>query len=136
MKQNNKIIILGVLVIVVVFTWVPKGTKPATVSADTEADDSEQEIRTMTATTGKRTEFADWGRDPFSFSQGEITGDISNFSLRAIMLDVEKPSAFINDTIVIVGDRIGDKTVKQIEKNKVILTDQTEDYVLELQKEW
>ncbi|MBC8392807.1 MAG: hypothetical protein H8E17_09625 [Deltaproteobacteria bacterium] len=136
MKQNNKIIMLGVLVIVVVFTWIPKGAKPATASADTEVDAPEQEIPIMIAAPGKRTEFVDWGRDPFSFSQGEKTGDISTLSLRAIMWDAENPSAYINDLIVIVGDRIADKTVKQIEKTRVTLTDQKTDYVLELKKEW
>lgn len=40
----------------------------------------------------------------------------------------------INESIVRVGDKITDKTVKQIEKNRVILTDGTKDYVLELQE--
>ncbi len=145
MKQNNKIIMLGVLVIIVVFTWMPKGIKPATASADTseadtsEADALEQEMPIMTAAPAKRTEFVDWGRDPFVFSQAENSddsGDISALSLRAIMWEAEKPSAFINDSVVVVGDRIIDKMVKKIEKNRVILTDQTKDYILELQKEW
>jgi len=62
--------------------------------------------------------------------------DTSNLLLRAIMFKTENPSAFINDSAVIVGDKIAGKTVKQIEENRVVLTDQTMDYVLELHKGW
>lgn len=136
MKQNNKIIIFGVLAIIAVATWIPKGTKPAQALADTsESDTLEQEMPIMTAAPVKKTEFVDWGRNPFNFSQNEKTGDISNLSLRAIIWNTENPSAFIDNSIVVVGEIIAGKTVKKIERNRVILTDQTKDYILKLQKE-
>ena len=137
MKQNNKIIILGILVVVVVITWMPKGTKPAAVLADnSEVDDSAQNSPVTTAVSVKRCEFADWGRDPFAFSRTEKPVDTSHLLLRAIMFKTENPSAFINDSAVVVGDKIAGKTVKQIDENRVVLTDQTMDYVLELHKGW
>lgn len=136
MKQNNKSIILAVLTIAAVSIWIPKGAKPVAASADTsEADTFEQERPVMAATPGKRTEFVEWGRDPFIFSQQEEqeeTGDISNLLLRAILWKTEEPSAFINDSIVVVGDKIADKTVKKIEKNRVILSEGVNDYILEI----
>ena len=129
MKQSNKSVILAVLIIATVSIWIPKGKKPVAVSADT----LEQEIPVMTALPEKRTEFVDWGRNPFTFSQGEEkNGGTSNLTLRAIMWIAKKPSASINNSIVDVGDKIADKTVKKIEENRVILTDGANDYVLEL----
>lgn len=131
MKQNNKSVILAVLIIAAVSIWLPKDKKPAAVSADT----LEEEIPVITAVPKKRTEFVDWGRDPFMFSQGEEkTSGTSNLALCAIIWRAKKPSALINNSIVEVGDKIADKTVKQIEENRVILTDGTNDYILELSK--
>jgi len=133
MKRNNKPVILAVLIIAAVSIWIPKGKKPAAVSADT----LEQEISVMTAVPKKSTEFVDWGRNPFTFLQvEEKTGGIPNLALSAIVWSANKPSAFINNSIVSVGDEITDKTVKRIEQNRVILTDGMKDYVLELQEGW
>ena len=83
----------------------------------------------------KRTEFVDWGRNPFAFPlRKERVGSISNLVLSCIIWSDEKASAFINESIVYVGDKITDKTVKRIEQNRVILTNGTDDYVLELQE--
>ncbi len=69
------------------------------------------------------------------FSQGEEkTSGTSNLALYAIIWRAKKPSALINNSIVEVGDKIADKTVKQIEENRVILTDGTNDYILEFSK--
>ena len=130
MKRNNKPVILAVLIIAAVSIWIPKDKKPATVSADT----SDQEIPIIMSLQKKRTEFIDWGRDPFAFSQEKGTGSTSNLVLRAIMWKAGKPSASINNSIVNVGDKISDKTVKQIENDRVILTAGTMECVLYLQK--
>jgi len=133
MKRNNKSVILAVLIITAVSIWIPKGRKPMAVSANT----SEQAIPVIAAVPKKSTEFVDWGRNPFTFSQREEKiGSISNLALCAIMWSAKKPSAFINNSIVSVGDKITDKTVKRIEQNRVILTDGMKEYVLELQEGW
>ncbi len=138
MQSNSKAAILIVFVIVAIFVWVPKGKKTEDVSSTTSSAALDQALPLIKAVPRRRTEFVDWGRDPFAKPQKEKrekkVGSVSNLTLCAITCGDEKPSAFINDSIVYVGDKITDKTVKQIEQNKVILTDGTNDYVLELQK--
>ena len=132
MKRNTKLAIMTVLIAVAVFVWIPKGKKPTAVSANT----LNQTMPTIKTVPRKRTEFANWGKDPFAKPQTEekmVDGD-SGLKVSCIMYSDEKPSAFINDSIVFVGDKITDKTVKQIERDRVTLTDGTKDYVLKLQE--
>ncbi len=130
MKRNSKLTILIFLIIVVVFIWIPKGKKPASVSANT----SEQTMPIITTAAKKRTEFVDWSRNPFVWPQKEEeTGEILNLKVFAIVCDNEKSEAMIDESVVRVGDKIADKTVKHIEQDRVILTDGTKDYVLKFQ---
>jgi len=125
-----------VLFTVAVFVWVPKGRKAKDVSSTTSSVTFEQAIPVTGAAPRKRTEFVDWGRNPFVWPQrDEKAGGISNLTLFSIMWnDKGARAAAINESIVRVGDKITDKTVKRIEQNRVILTDGTKDYVLELQE--
>ncbi len=130
MKRNSKLTILIFLIIVVVFIWIPKGKKPAAVSANT----SEQTMPLITIEAKKRTEFADWSRNPFVWpQQEEETGEISNLKVFAIICENDKSEAMVNESVVCVGDKIAGKTVKQIEPDRVILTDGTKDYILKFQ---
>jgi hypothetical protein len=124
-----------VFITVAIFVWLPKGKKakdaPSTISSVT----FEQAIPVTRAMPRKRTEFVDWGRNPFAWLQREEkVGSVSNLRLFCIIVTDEGAQAAINDSIVRVGDTITDKTVKRIEQNRVILTDGTKDYVLELQE--
>jgi len=127
-----------VLMTVAIFVWVPKGKKTKDVSSTTSSVTFDQAIPVTRAVSKKRTEFVDWERDPFAKPQEEReekkVGSVSDLKLGAIMWDNKKPSAFIKGKIVSMGDKIDDKTVKQIEQNRVILTDGTKDYVLKLQE--
>ena len=135
MRRNSKLAIVIALVAVAIFVWIPKDKKTENVLASNSSITFDETIPVIRAAPRKRTEFVNWGRNPFTFLQKEEkTDDISNLTLTAIMWNNEKPSAFINESIVSVGDKITGKTVKQIEQNKVILTDGTKDYVLELQE--
>ena len=135
MQRNSKLAILIVFMIIAILVWVPKGKKSKDVSSTTSSVTFDQAIPVTRAVPRKRTEFVDWGRNPFTFPQREEKiGSTSNLALSVIIWDDKKASAFINGTIVYVGDKITDKTVKQIEQNRVILTDGTKDYVLELQE--
>ncbi len=118
-----------------VFIWVPKGKKtqdaPSTISSVT----FEKAIPVRRAMPRKRTEYIDWGRNPFTFPQSEEeVGSVSNLRLLCVIVTDEEAQAAINESIVRVGDKITDKTVKRIEQNRVILTDGIKDYVLELQE--
>ena len=133
MKRKSKLAILIVLVTTVIFVWVPKGKKIKDVSSTTSSVTFSQAIPVTRAVRRKRTEFVDWGRNPFVWPQIKEKADsISDLKLGAIMWSDKKLSAFINGKIVSVGDKITDKTVKQIEPDRVILTDGIKDYVLEL----
>ncbi len=131
MKRNSKLAILIVLVTSAIFVWMPKGKKAKDVSQNISLAAFDQTIPLIKAVPKKRTEFADWGRNPFAKLQTE-TSDVSELKLSAIMWGDKKLSASINKKIVSVGDKINDKTVKQIERDRVILTDGINDYVLKL----
>jgi hypothetical protein len=130
MKRNSKLTILMFLIIVVIFIWIPKGKKPAATSANTF-----EQTTPITATVAKkRTEFVDWGRNPFVWPQKEEeTNEVLNLKVFAIVCDNEKSEAMIGESVVRVGDKIAGKTVKQIKQDRVILTDGTKDYVLKFQ---
>ncbi len=137
MKRNSKLVILFVLMTVVIFVWIPKGKKTEDVSSNTSSAAFDQAIPMISVVPRKRTEFVGWPRDPFAKLQTEIKeekkiGSVSALKLGAIMWDDKNPSAFINGKFVSAGDKIDDKAVKQIERNRVILTDGTNDYVLKL----
>ena len=133
MQRNSKLAILIVLMTVVIFVWAPKGKKAKDVSPTTSSVTFEQAIPVTRAMPRKRTEFIDWGRNPFTFPQSEEeVGSVSNLRLFCIIVTDEGAQAAINESIVRVGDTITDKTVKRIEHNRLILTGGTKDYVLEL----
>ena len=135
MQRNSKVAILFVLMTVVIFVWLPKGKKTKDASPTTSSVTFEQAIPVMGEEPRKRTEFVDWGRNPFASPQrDEKAGAVSNLALSCIIWSDGKASAFINESIVYIGDKINDKTVKRIEQNRVILTNGTRDYVLELQE--
>jgi nitrogen fixation-related uncharacterized protein len=136
MQRNSKVAILIVLMAVVIFVWAPKGKKAKDASPTTSSVTFEQAIPVTRTVSRKRTEFVDWGRNPFAWPQREEKiGSFSNLTLFSIMWnDKGGRAAAINGSIVREGDKITDKTVKRIEQNRVILTDGTKDYVLELQE--
>jgi len=135
MQRNKKLAILTVLAVVVIFVWTPKGKKAKDVSSTTSSVTVEQAIPVTKAVPRKRTEFIDWGRNPFSFSQRKKGANgIPNLTLSCVIWSDGEGLALINESIVRVGDKIADKTIKQIEHNRVILTDGTKEYVLEFHK--
>ena len=135
MKRNSKLAILIALTTVAALVWVPKGNKAKDISSTTLSAAFDQAIPITRVVPRKRSKVIDWVRDPFAKPQSakkeKKVGSVSDLKLGAIMWG-NRPSAFINNSIVSVGDKITDKTVKQIEENRVILTDGTNDYVLEL----
>ncbi len=133
MKRNSKLAILIVLVTAAIFVWMPKGKKAKDISRNISLAAFDQTIPLIKAVPKKRTEFADWGRNPFAKLQTEKeTSDVSELKLGAIMWGDKKLSASINKKTVSTGDKIDNKIVKQIERDRVILTDGINDYVLKL----
>lgn len=135
MQRWRELAILIVLVIVAIRVWAPRAGKETIILPVKTSIASEQAITAGAEVPNERSKFVDWGRNPFVWSQREeSTGGGSNVRLRAIMLCGEEVRAALNESIVRVGDRIADKTVKRIERDRVILTDGTKDYILELQE--
>ena len=133
MKRNSKLTILIVLVTAAIFVWMPKGKKANNVPSPALLASFDQAIPIIRVVPRKRTEFVGWGRNPFAKLQTEKeTSDVSELKLGAIMWGDKKPSAFINKKIVSAGDKIDQRTVKQIERDRVTLTDGINDYVLKL----
>ena len=134
MQFNSKLATFLLLMIICIFVWIPKGKKIKSVSAATSSVTSEQVKSMMKAIPKERTTFTDWGRNPFVFpkkkEEKEEADGTSDLELTCIVWSNGEALALINRTILHVGDKITNKTVKQIENNRVILTDGTKDYVL------
>ncbi|MFA5117250.1 MAG: hypothetical protein WC695_00180 [Candidatus Omnitrophota bacterium] len=65
----------------------------------------------------KKTSFSSYKRNIFSQKNGGLTG------LTGIIWDEKSPRAIIDDIVVGVGERVGEKTVVEIKKDRVILND-------------
>ena len=141
--QNKKLATLIILIIVAVFVWLPKGRKRRlekvmpnklgnyNVVADLSAKESARPLLEAEGIIRKRSEFADWGRDPFIWPK-EAETPISGLQLSGIVWDEQAPYAIINGAVLHTGDKVDGKTLKRIEQNKVILTDGRNDFVLGL----
>ncbi len=137
MKRNSKSAILIVLATAAVFIWMSNSKEPTAASASTSSFTFDQLMPVIHVVPRKRTEFIGWPRDPFAKSQEEGKREkkvisVSDLKLGAIMLDGKNLSAFISGRFVSAGDKIDNKTVKKVERDRVILTDETNDYVLKL----
>jgi hypothetical protein len=75
-------------------------------------------------------------KDPFT-SKEKTTEEaeiLAGFKLTGIIFRNEKSCAIINNNVYKVGDKIGDKTISEIFKDKVMITDGENTYKLELAK--
>ena len=81
----------------------------------------------------KPSEAQAWGESPFLAERGgpkpAVTGEAASgepvFVLKGILWDARSPSAIVNDHVVSPGDRLGRWHVVEIQKNKVVLSDDT-----------
>jgi len=76
-------------------------------------------------------------RDPFLASKNTDSviiekNPILNMKLKGVLWDDQIPTAIINSRVVKIGDLIDNKTVVDIEKDKVILMEDGEVYLLKL----
>ncbi|MDD5449468.1 MAG: hypothetical protein PHO42_02595 [Candidatus Omnitrophica bacterium] len=71
----------------------------------------------------ERTRFTSWGRNPF------LTRiSLTDAGLAGILWDEKSPKAIIGGSIVGIGDKIGGNTVVDIQKDRVILNDGSENF--------
>lgn len=133
MEKNKKIAILLVLIIVAIIVWMPKGRRKQQVSPPpTQISLEKKAIPKITPGQRKRTEFADWGRDPFVWPRVGSSA-VSDLTLSGIIWDNEASYAIIDGSVVHTGDEVAGKTIKRIEPDRVILSDGLNDYTLQLE---
>jgi len=132
MQKNKNLAILIILVIAAIFIWMPKGRRKALLSLKPARVSLKKTMAPIGPAGRKRSEFADWGRNPFLWSK-DAAGSLSGLRLSGIVWDEEASYAIISGSIVHAGDKIAGKTIKRIERNKVILTEGAEEYILELE---
>lgn len=135
-KQKKQLIIVGVLILVLIFsvlnslkkkpaggTGVEAQPSPAAVPPPAAAVAPAAPLRPDEKKSGAQLERAKlaWGRDPFS-APSEKEYQIGELQLKGISFDKGKGGfAYINNDIVKKGDVIGNYEVIDIEKDRVLL---------------
>lgn len=121
-KDNKRLIVLIALIIVAIFVWWPKKERRKALVLPEQAPVSFKKAEPrIEPGPRKRTEFADWGRNPFVWPKGS-PGIISGLELSGIIWDSQAAYAVINGEIIYEGDTIAGKTLKRVEPpDKVIL---------------
>lgn len=136
--RDKKIIILILLSIFAVVSLIygirtlPKsGAKKAYTATGENSQVLPQTVVT-TQRRAKRSKFTSWKRNPFV--PKEVPGASSNLVLSGILGSGNNLKAMIGDTMVGKGDKVGNNTVVDIQRDKVILNDGTKDFELNLSK--
>lgn len=121
MEKKKAIIILTIFTVMAVWIWgkniflaVSKKGAPEAGLATVAAELEEPVER-----VAPRTQFRDWGRDPF-FVKGEEKA-LPSLRLEGIIMDPVSPFAMINGEIRKVGDTMDGATVVEIREDRVIL---------------
>lgn len=129
--MNKKAIAAAVLGIVAAISLIYGITaSPKKKSFKTSESDISKNLRTEEAAKdsavsakrmASRTSFKSWRRSPFVPPGSGAT--TSALVLNGIIGHKDKPKAMINDSLVSIGDKIGNYTVLSIKSKSVILTD-------------
>ena len=133
--QNKKLVVLILLVIICVLIWIPREKRKkwiASKGALSSAQESKSTVRPGAAKR-KRSEFVGWGVNPFIWNRGQHSDAVVDLTLSGIIWDRHFPYAIINNMVVHEQDTVGGKTVKRIERDKVIITDGFQDFTLTLE---
>ena len=140
--QNKKVIILAVLGIgataSLIYGIVTPPQKTSRIEQKREAvsyGDRKEGPSTAPAQVKRRaarTKFASWKRRPFV--PAGVPGKSSDLALSGILGAGANLKAMIGDAVVGKGDRVGNNTVIDIKKDRVILNDGTKDFELKLEQ--
>ena len=135
-KQKKQLIIVGVLVLVLIFSILSSQKKKPVKTDELKVEPSSGIALKPLAASGpvapvraeekkmsaqlERAKNA-WGRDPFS-APSDKEYQLGELQLKGVSFDKIKGGyAFINNEIVKKGDTIGEYEVVEIEKNRVLL---------------
>lgn len=154
-KKKTELIATGVLILIFIGVLTnsiikikAKSPRPAAsgspVSSVESMPQENPQVRPEHALSPKHTSSKDaakrtdpvWGRDPFVREESVISADagVSSLKLMGITAGGSKSMAIINNEIVNTGSRIGKFTVIKIVKDRVVLTDGSENFELILNK--
>ncbi len=101
------------------------GTWAAPVSPESDAKNAFRR-------TAQRTRYEFWGSNPFVLQKDTPAQSFSGLVLNGIAYDVTRPAAIINDKIVKAGDNVETYQVVKIYPNRVVMTDGTSTFEIEL----
>jgi len=135
--QNKKVLVLTILSIGAVISLIYgmtarpryKGSTSRTQEMKSETPVPTQPRKRIIPIKRRaaKTKHETWGRDPFTLKKG-----VSGLVLDGIMWNEKNPRAMVSGELVRKGDKIGDKTVMDVQRDKVILNDGKVDTVLRL----
>jgi len=142
-KKRLEIIVTGILILVLVFSWLnsfkvlkKKASQKATIRTASAQQAAAPRTALMPAAVsqvpGASDKDAQWGRDPFSGKAYSAQGQPMEFKLTGIVWDAQKPQAIVNEKIVEPGDLLGNCLVVKIGKDTVTLNDGTKDFEVRL----
>ena len=121
---------------IIVNTTPPSGSQVAAVDL-TQGSTSAQTQNAVVVSQKPKTEM----RDPFLPSMDtfikiptEEKKPIADLKISGILWDQNVPTAIINSTVVKIGDIVAGKTIVDMEKNRIILMENGEMFVLELRQ--
>ncbi len=132
-KKKKQIILLAILIPIFIYVFYANIIKPASKpkagtvqshqAATTSVTAAQKKSLPMTASKEsleKEAKSEGWGRNPFSFNPVE-TDEEGPLQLKGIVFSADDSYAVINQKILKEGDRIADKTIIEIRKDKVII---------------
>lgn len=135
-KELIQLSITGVLAVVMIFAFnnaiqktrlrKMQSIKPATIALAPGLAVQEAKIdsKNLYNTLLEQVKLLDLRRDPFTAAPIVSEGSIKyGVVLSGILWDKDKPMAIIDGNIVKAGQRVGDQTVMEIRRDRVILSD-------------
>lgn len=135
MTNREKIIRIFLIAVVpfIIFVWMKnfgilRGRSKAKALDQVTDDGGVPQTQTLARRT-RKSEYPEWGRDPFFAGQASRGAALG---LQGIVMDPLSPFAIINGEVIKEGETIGGATVVLIQKTKVILKKGKEEIVLEL----
>jgi hypothetical protein len=144
-KNRQQKILLFALAGIGVFVWARafQNPRPENVQADDEeiqeavtVEDDELLTIALASSMDRqrpRSVYQDWGKNPFFIETPPVKEEPPRLLLQGISWDENSPIAVLNGQVVGVGDRLGGHTVKDIQRDRILLNDGMKNIELHLQ---
>ena len=135
--QDKKVIALIILAILAVISLIYGVTASPKTRVKSAAVSQSQTVTpspnvASVQRRARRSQFKVWKKSPFA--RARIKPEAPKFVLNGIIWSDVKPRAMIGNTMVVKGDTIDGNKVIDIRPGKVILSDGTKNFELEMEK--